>query len=103
MIYQLKVFDINENNVFEEINGGVECLPEDVVSVLCHEFLLEDITCRTEPDFMEIEAAAEELYGFAMEYLDDFSSELRAVIADVIENPENYSCQPFTLQSYRDW
>lgn len=95
-MWQLKIYDVEEANIFEYIDGGVEYLDDDVAHELCEAYKCEDLANSETADWRELDERCGNLLDYAMTH-DGFSDELRGCIAEVYDNPDSYSPYPFTL------
>lgn len=101
MIIQLKIFDANDQNIWEEVDGGVECISEEAASAMCDYFNADGNIVEEGPGaFEDIHAVPAEMMRFATEH--EFSPELITAIGDVVDNPIAYSTIPFALFAYED-
>lgn len=99
MMFQLKIYDSENNNVWDEVDGGVEVVDNDVVEALCETCGCESLLLSSPPDWEDLDISAQELLDFA-EGNGGFSEELITAIEDVRDKPFEYAAVPFTLASY---
>lgn len=98
-MWQLKIYDAEEANIFEDVDGGVEYLDDETASALCEEYHCEELINSNAPDWRELDDRCGNLFDYVMTH-DGFSDELRSCVADVYDNPDAYSRYPFSLAYY---
>lgn len=103
MMYQLKIYDADNENIFDEVDGGIECIEEEQAQSLIERFgEYDDLMMleTEEPSWADLDADPSEMSAFAREI--DIAPEMLSYIDDVTSAPDKYSTVPFSIFSYED-
>lgn len=103
MLYQLKIYDADNENVFDEVDGGVEWIDEQQAWALVSrfgDFDGEEMFETEDPSWADLHVVPEEMSRFSREI--GLEPVLLEYVDAVAESPSDYSTVPFAVFSYEE-